>query len=119
MPVVATMTDGTVSNSASVTVTAPAVVGITVSPSSDSVRVKRSRQFRATVTGTANTSVVWKVNGVVGGNNTVGHVSQSGSYTAPRGAVPGHGERQRHLRRRPGQNRHRAGDGSGEVWEAL
>lgn len=84
VPVVATMTDGTVSNSVSVTVTAPPAVGITVSPASATVRVKRTRQFTATVTGTSNTSVVWKVNGIVSGNTTVGRVSGKGVYTAPR-----------------------------------
>jgi hypothetical protein len=54
--VIATMTDGTVSNAAFVAVTAPAVVGITVSPAAATLRVKQSRQFTATVTGTANTS---------------------------------------------------------------
>jgi hypothetical protein len=86
MPVVATMTDGTVSNSVSVTVTAtaPPVVGITISPTSAVVRVKRARQFTATVTGTSNTSVVWKVNGITSGDTTVGRVSGKGVYTAPR-----------------------------------
>jgi hypothetical protein len=88
VPVVATMPDGAVSNSMPVTVTAaPSGVTITITPQSASVRVKRSRQFRATVTGAANTSVVWKVNGIAGGNTTVGQVSASGLYTAP-AAVP-------------------------------
>jgi hypothetical protein len=84
VPVVATMSDGTVSNSVSVTVTAPAVVGITISPASATVPVKQSSQFTATVTGTPNTAVTWKVNGVSGGNNTLGRVSSTGVYTAPR-----------------------------------
>jgi hypothetical protein len=84
IPVIATMTDGTASNTAFVTVTAPAAVGITVSPATASVRIRQSRQFTATVTGTPNTSVTWKVNGIVGGNNTVGRVSSTGVYTAPR-----------------------------------
>lgn len=84
VPVVATMTDGTASNAAFVTVTAPAVVGITISPATATVRVKQWRQFTATLTGTANTSVTWKVNGIAGGNNTVGRVSSTGVYTAPR-----------------------------------
>jgi hypothetical protein len=59
-------------------------VGITISPTAATVRVKQSRQFTATVTGAANTSVVWKVNGIAGGSNTVGRVSSTGVYTAPR-----------------------------------
>jgi hypothetical protein len=44
-------------------------------------------QFAATVTGTANTAVTWSVNGVAGGNSTLGAISASGLYTAP-SAVP-------------------------------
>ena len=84
VPVIATMSDGTVSNTAFVTVTAPAVVGVAISPAAATVQIRQSRQFTATVTGTANTSVVWKVNGIAGGNTTVGRVSSSGVYTAPR-----------------------------------
>ena len=87
VPVFATMTDTTVSNTVTVTVTAPIpppVVGVSVSPAAATVRIKLTRQFTATVTGTSNTSVVWKVNGIAGGNTTVGRVSQSGVYTAPR-----------------------------------
>jgi hypothetical protein len=84
VPVAARMSDGTASNSVQVTVTAPAAVAIAISPTSASVPVKQSRQFTATVTGTSTTAVVWKVNGVVGGNNTVGRVSTTGLYTAPR-----------------------------------
>lgn len=65
----------------------PPPVGITISPTSASVRINRTRQFTATVTNTTNKAVTWKVNGVVGGNTTVGRVSASGLYTAP-GSVP-------------------------------
>jgi uncharacterized protein YjdB len=86
VPVVATMSDGTVSNSVSVTVTAPAAVGIAISPASATVPMGQKRQFTATVTGTPNTSVIWKVNGVTGGSSAVGRVSSTGVYTAPRRA---------------------------------
>jgi hypothetical protein len=59
-------------------------VGVTISPATASVRLKQSRQFTATVTGTSNTAVVWKVNGITGGNTTLGRVNQNGVYTAPR-----------------------------------
>jgi hypothetical protein len=39
------------------------------------------------VTGSANTGAIWEVNGVAGGNSTVGEVSTSGLYTAP-GTMP-------------------------------
>jgi hypothetical protein len=82
--VTARMTDGSASNAVAVTVTAPPVVGIGISPTTATVPIRQSRQFTATVTGTPNQSVVWKVNGVTGGNNALGRVSATGVYTAPR-----------------------------------
>ena len=77
--------DGDSSNTASVTVTAvtQTQVSVAVSPTSASVRLRATRQFVATVTGTTNTAVTWKVNGIAGGNGTVGRISQAGVYTAP------------------------------------
>ena len=64
-----------------------APITITLSPSSATVRVNRTRQFSATVQNAPNSSVVWKVNGISGGNNSVGTISASGQYRAP-GSVP-------------------------------
>ena len=61
-------------------------VTVTVSPSSASVRVGRTQNFIATVTGAPNT-VTWSVNGISGGDAIVGQVDASGQYTAP-SAVP-------------------------------
>jgi hypothetical protein len=72
-----------VSGSASVTITAPVTVTVTVAPASSSIRIKRTRQFTASVQGTGNQSVTWKVNGVAGGNATLGTISQAGLYMAP------------------------------------
>jgi hypothetical protein len=83
VPVVVNTPDGEVSNTAFVNVTAPPPVAITISPTSASVRVRQNKQFTATVQNTANTSVTWKVNGIVGGNSTVGTISTSGVYRAP------------------------------------
>jgi hypothetical protein len=83
VPVVVNTPDGEVSNTAFVNVTAPPPVAITISPTSASVRVRQSKQFTATVLNTANTSVTWKVNGIVGGNSTIGTISTSGVYRAP------------------------------------
>jgi len=69
--------------SAAATITNPAPVSIAISPTSVSVRVGRSTQFTATVKNTSNTAVTWKVNGIVGGNSTVGRISTTGLYTAP------------------------------------
>lgn len=69
--------------SALVTITNPPAVSVTVTPASASVHVDRTRQFVAKVENAAVTTVTWNVNGVVGGNSTVGKISSSGLYTAP------------------------------------
>src|SRR5262249_10112770 len=75
-----TVTSPTVSGSATVTITAPVQVSVSVSPASASIRPHRTRQFSATVSGSANHAVTWKVNGVTGGNSTIGTISASGLY---------------------------------------
>jgi hypothetical protein len=60
-----------------------APVSITVSPGVATVKVKLTQQFTATVQGSANTAVTWTVNGIVGGNTTVGTISAAGLYKAP------------------------------------
>jgi len=47
------------------------------------VTLGTTSQYTATITGSANTSVTWTVNGVTGGNTSVGSISASGLYTAP------------------------------------
>jgi len=83
VPVVVNTSDGATSNTVFVDIVAAPAVSISVSPTSASVRVKQSRQFTATVQNTSNTSVIWKVNGITGGNSTVGTISASGLYRAP------------------------------------
>lgn len=73
--------DTTKSASAQVTVTAP--VAVSVTPATASVTVGMTQMFTAAVTGSANMAVNWSVNGVAGGNSTVGMISSSGVYTAP------------------------------------
>ena len=75
--------DTTKSASATVTVTAVQPISVTVSPATATVSTSATQQFTATVTGTTNTSVTWQVNGVTGGNSTVGTVTAAGLYTAP------------------------------------
>jgi hypothetical protein len=89
-PVPATVTlratsieNSAVSGSAAVTITAPVVVSVTVKPTTASVRTGRTVQFTATVSGSSNKSVSWTVNGVAGGNSTVGTISVAGLYRAP------------------------------------
>lgn len=72
------------SASASVTLTAPPpLVSVAVSPASASVKAGSSAAFSASVVGSANTGVSWSVNGINGGNASVGTVSGMGVYTAP------------------------------------
>jgi sugar lactone lactonase YvrE len=66
---------------------APAALTVTVAPSSATVVVSALQQYTATVTGNANTSVSWFVNGVAGGNLTLGTISTTGLFQAP-AAVP-------------------------------
>src|SRR5256886_927922 len=61
----------------------PVPVSVTISPISATVAVGGTQQFTATVQNTGNTAVTWQVNGVMGGNATVGTISSSGLYTAP------------------------------------
>lgn len=74
------------SGSALITITNPAPappVTVTISPASASVRVDHTLKFTATVENASPTTVTWKVNGVAGGNSTVGKVNANGVYTAP------------------------------------
>jgi hypothetical protein len=62
-------------------------VNVTVSPTSASVLVNAFRNFAAAVSGVEDQSVTWLVNGIEGGNSTVGWISAIGTYQAP-GVVP-------------------------------
>jgi trimeric autotransporter adhesin len=74
-------------NNARIRELAPAPLTVTVAPSTATVVVGALQQYTATVTGNANTSVSWFVNGVPGGNSTVGTISTTGLFQAPT-AVP-------------------------------
>ena len=72
---------------------APSMMGITVSisPTGAAVVVGLDRQFTSTVNGTMNTSAVtWAINGVAGGNSTLGTVDSTGHYKAPAVPPPGY-----------------------------
>lgn len=62
---------------------APAPLTVAVAPSTTTVVVSALQQYTATVTGNANTSVNWFVNGVAGGNLSVGTISTKGLFQAP------------------------------------
>ncbi len=61
---------------------AAATVSVTVTPTAATVLLNNGSQFSATVTGSTN-AVTWAVNGVTGGNSTVGTIDTAGLYTAP------------------------------------
>jgi hypothetical protein len=63
--------------------TSPQSVSVSVTSSSSSVLLGNTQQLSATVTGSSNTAVNWRVNGVAGGNSTVGTITNAGLYTSP------------------------------------
>jgi len=56
---------------------------VTVTPGLSNVLLGDSQPFVAQVANAANTSVMWSVNGISGGNNATGTISAEGIYTAP------------------------------------
>jgi serine protease len=84
----------------SVTTTAPASAGqtacsvtpppvqVALCPASVSVQTGRTQSFAATLANTSDSSVVWQVNGIDGGDATVGTISSTGVYTAPASLPP-------------------------------
>ncbi len=60
-----------------------ATTKVTVSPGQGSITPIQTRQFTATVDGVTSTNVTWSVDGVQGGNSTVGTISSLGLYTPP------------------------------------
>lgn len=56
---------------------------IALNQTSVNVTVGATTQFTATVQNISNTTVTWSVDGVAGGNSTVGTITSSGMYTAP------------------------------------
>lgn len=61
----------------------PPNVTVVVSPQSTTVETGKTLQFTAKVTGAVDTTVSWQVNGVAGGNASIGTITGSGLYTAP------------------------------------
>jgi hypothetical protein len=59
---------------------AAAQIAVKVAPT---LRITDTLQLAGPVSGSTNSNVIWKVNGVTGGNLTVGTVSTSGLYVAP------------------------------------
>jgi len=71
--------DTTKSASATVTVTGL----VSISPPTLTINTGATEQFSATVQGQSSPQVAWSVDGVTGGNSSVGTITSNGLYTAP------------------------------------
>ena len=58
-------------------------VSVTITPGAATLLTGATKQFTAVVQNSANQSVTWAVNGILGGGSAVGFVSATGLYTAP------------------------------------
>ena len=58
-------------------------ISVSVTPATAAVTISQTVQFSASVANTNNTAVNWMVNGVAGGNGSIGTISPAGLYTAP------------------------------------
>jgi len=61
----------------------PAKVSVTIGSANPNIRSGATEQFTAHVGGTANTSVIWSVNGVEGGSTAFGTIDSNGLFMAP------------------------------------
>lgn len=62
-------------------------ISVTISPATVSVSVVTTQQFADSIQGGTNNVTIWQVNGVVGGNDTIGRIDSNGLFHAPP-AVP-------------------------------
>jgi hypothetical protein len=58
-------------------------ISVTISPATVSVNVVTRQQFLDSIQGGTNSVPIWQVNGMQGGNDTVGRIDSSGLYIAP------------------------------------
>src|SRR5713101_1873663 len=65
------------------------MVTVTISPATATVQIGSSSPLSAQVAGTKIKTVSWSVNGMAGGNATVGTINNSGRYMAPANPPPG------------------------------
>lgn len=68
-----------ISGQASITIT----ISLSVSPAAAIVQTLTTKAFSASVQGSSNQAVTWQVNGITGGNASVGTISSSGVFQAP------------------------------------
>src|SRR5437764_1097595 len=78
--------------SAGVNIVVKGGVAVVVTPATGTVRTGNQQVFTATVTGALDPSVTWTVNGVAGGNSTIGTIAANGTVTVfPKTATLGAG----------------------------
>lgn len=63
-------------------VNVPTMVGVSISPASAQITAGASVQFLVTGQNASNPAVTWQVNGIPGGNSSVGTITPSGAATA-------------------------------------
>ena len=74
--------DPTKSGTATIAVTLPApAIAVTVTPAVVSISTIQTQAFAASVVNAANPAVTWRVDGVLGGDASVGRISAAGLYT--------------------------------------
>jgi thiol:disulfide interchange protein DsbA len=75
---------GAGSNACLTPITPAVPITVSVAPAGATLQAGLGTQaFTASVRSTSNSNVTWLVNGIAGGNASVGHVSNAGVYTAP------------------------------------
>ena len=77
------LTNPAISGSTTVTIVAPGQVAVTVTPASVQLGTGAQQTFKATVSGSTNTAVVWSVSGYGCAGSTCGTITSGGVYTAP------------------------------------
>jgi hypothetical protein len=61
----------------------PSTITVDVVPPTASILLGEPQTFTATVSNSADKAVIWSVDGIPGGNSTVGTIDAAGVYTAP------------------------------------
>jgi hypothetical protein len=61
-------------------------ITVSIAPTNVGLVFPQTQAFQATVHGSTNNLVTWSVDGVAGGNATVGTISAAGTYAAPQAA---------------------------------
>lgn len=75
--------DSTATASVPTTILPAAEIAVYITPYDTTVNINATLQYTAQVVNTSDTAVTWQVNGIEGGNSTVGTISTTGLFTAP------------------------------------